>query len=296
MPTCAEHAARHHQPRDRERTAECEWLARHRREQAGRGADHRRRRCREAAADGYSIFAMSVPIAAAPAFLAKMPFDVGKDLMPVAKVSTSYNVLVVHPDVAAKSVSELVALLKANPDKLNFSSGGFGTPAHLVGEMFKLETGVKATHVPYQQFPQAIGDLLNGTNQYMFITTLPVTGPDRHRQAAGARRHRAEAPRVDEGRADHRRSRLSQSRRRGLGRLRGQGRHTQGDRRHAEPGDQQGAGEARGSRGPRQGRRRARRRLAGGLWCAAQRRSSRIGARWSRTPGSSCSHECTTHR
>ena len=73
-------------------------------------------------------------------------------------------------------VSELVALLKANPDKLNFSSGGFGTPAHLIGEMFKLETGVKATHVPYQQFPQAIGDLLNGTNQYMFITTLPVTG------------------------------------------------------------------------------------------------------------------------
>ena len=91
------------------------------------------------------------------------------------KVATSYNVLVVNPDVAAKSVSELVALLKTNPDKLNFSSGGFGTPAHLIGEMFKLETGVKATHVPYQQFPQAIGDLLNGTNQYMFITTLPVT-------------------------------------------------------------------------------------------------------------------------
>ncbi len=127
-------------------------------------------------ADGYSIFAMSVPIAAAPAFLARMPFDVAKDLMPVAKVSTSYNVLVVHPDVAAKSVSELVALLKANPDKMNFSSGGFGTPAHLVGEMFKVETGVRATHVPYQQFPQAIADLLNGTNQYMFITTLPVTG------------------------------------------------------------------------------------------------------------------------
>ena len=82
--------------------------------------------------------------------------------------------LVANLDVAAKSVSELVALLKTHPDKLTFSSGGFGTPAHLIGEMFKLETGVKATHVPYQQFPQAIGDLLNGTNQYMFITTLPV--------------------------------------------------------------------------------------------------------------------------
>lgn len=126
-------------------------------------------------ADGYSIFAMSVPIAAAPSFLPKMSFDVLKDLTPVAKIATSYNVLVAHPGVAAKSVSELVALLKANPDKLSFSSGGFGTPAHLIGEMFKLETGVKATHVPYQQFPQAIADLLSGTNQYMFITTLPVT-------------------------------------------------------------------------------------------------------------------------
>lgn len=125
-------------------------------------------------ADGYSIFAMSVPIAAAPAFIPNMPFDIAKDVMPVAKISTSYNVLVVHPDVAAKSVSELVALLKANPDKLTFSSGGFGTPAHLIGEMFKLETGVRATHVPYQKFPQAIADLLSGTNQYMFITTLPV--------------------------------------------------------------------------------------------------------------------------
>jgi tripartite-type tricarboxylate transporter receptor subunit TctC len=125
-------------------------------------------------ADGYSIFAMSVPVAAAPSFVPNMPFVIDKDLMPLAKIATSYNVLVVHPGVAAKNVAELVALLKSNPDKFNFSSGGFGTPAHLIGEMFKLETGVKATHVPYQQFPQAIADLLNGTNQYMFITTLPV--------------------------------------------------------------------------------------------------------------------------
>src|SRR5262249_21157205 len=62
----------------------------------------------------------------------------------------------------------------SQPDKLNFSSGGFGTPAHLIGEMFNVQTGVRAAHVPYQQFPQAIADLLNGTNQYMFVTTFPV--------------------------------------------------------------------------------------------------------------------------
>jgi tripartite-type tricarboxylate transporter receptor subunit TctC len=125
-------------------------------------------------ADGYSIFATALPISAAPAFLPNMPFRLETDFAPVAKVSTSYNVLVVHPSVSARSVAELVTLIKSQPDKLTFSSGGFGTPAHLIGEMFKLETGVRATHVPYQQFPQAIADLLNGTNHYMFITTLPV--------------------------------------------------------------------------------------------------------------------------
>ena len=65
-------------------------------------------------------------------------------------------------------------MLKSQPDKLTFSSGGFGTPAHLAGEMFKLQTGVRATHVPYQALPRAIADLLNGTNQYQFITPLPV--------------------------------------------------------------------------------------------------------------------------
>jgi tripartite-type tricarboxylate transporter receptor subunit TctC len=126
------------------------------------------------AANGMSIYAMSVPVTAAPAFMPNIPFRLDKDFAPVVEVSRSYNVLVVHPSVPAKSISELVAYLKANPDKATFSSGGYGTPAHLIGEMFKLQTGVRATHVPYQQFPQAITDLLSGTNQYMFITMLPV--------------------------------------------------------------------------------------------------------------------------
>jgi tripartite-type tricarboxylate transporter receptor subunit TctC len=125
-------------------------------------------------ADGYSLYALSVPVSAAPALLPNMPFRLDVDFAPVVKISASYNVLVVNPSVPAKSVAELVALLKSQPDKLNFSSGGFGTPAHLIGEMFKLQTSVRVAHVPYQQFPQAIADLLNGTNQYMFVTTLPV--------------------------------------------------------------------------------------------------------------------------
>jgi tripartite-type tricarboxylate transporter receptor subunit TctC len=125
-------------------------------------------------ADGTSIYALSLPVAAAPAFVPDMPFNLSRDFAPLIKVAVSYNVLVVNPGLPVYSVSDLVALLKSKPDKLTFSSGGYGTPAHLIGELFEQRTGTHAVHVPYQQFPQAIGDLISGTNQFMFVTMLPV--------------------------------------------------------------------------------------------------------------------------
>jgi tripartite-type tricarboxylate transporter receptor subunit TctC len=125
-------------------------------------------------ADGHSLLAMSVPSTAAQSLVPNISYHLDTDFEPVIKASVSYNVLVVNPSVPANTVAELIALLKSHPDKLTFSSGGFGTPAHLIAEQFKLQTGVRAQHVPYQQFPQAIGDLLNGTNTFMFITMLPV--------------------------------------------------------------------------------------------------------------------------
>jgi tripartite-type tricarboxylate transporter receptor subunit TctC len=125
-------------------------------------------------ADGYTILAIAMSSAAAPALLPNVGFRLDVDFAPVIKLATVDHVLVVHPSVPAKSLSELVALLKRQPDKMTFSSGGFGTPAHLAGEMFKLQTGVRATHVPYNALPRAIADLLNGTNHYQFISPLPV--------------------------------------------------------------------------------------------------------------------------
>jgi tripartite-type tricarboxylate transporter receptor subunit TctC len=124
--------------------------------------------------DGQSLMSVSLPAMLAPSLLQNVSFRLNKDFAPVVKLSTSYNVLVVHPSLPVKSVTELVAHLKSNPDKLTYSSGGFGTPAHLAGELFKLQTGVRATHVPYQDLAQAIADLISGTNQFMFVTTLPV--------------------------------------------------------------------------------------------------------------------------
>ena len=124
--------------------------------------------------DGYSILAVSMPLTAIPAIMPKIGIRLDRDFVPIIQLSRSYNVLVVNPSLAVSSLPELVTLLKSEPDRYRFSSGGVGTPAHLIGEMFKLQTGVRTTHIPYQQIPQAITDLLNGTNHYMFISSLPV--------------------------------------------------------------------------------------------------------------------------
>jgi tripartite-type tricarboxylate transporter receptor subunit TctC len=125
-------------------------------------------------ADGYTLLSITAPFAAVPALVPDAKFTIETDFTPLIQIGTAYNVLVVNPSVPVNSVAELVAYLKKDPGKYTFSSGGFGTPAHLLGELFKLETGVQATHVPYVQFPQAIGDLLSGINTYQFITILPV--------------------------------------------------------------------------------------------------------------------------
>jgi tripartite-type tricarboxylate transporter receptor subunit TctC len=123
-------------------------------------------------ADGRTIMAMDLPMTAAPALFPNMGLRVETDFAPVIKLSRQYNVLVVSPSVPARSVAELVGVLKSQPDKFNFSSGPFGTPAHLIGEMFKLKTGVHATHVPYQSIQQRMVDLLGGTVHFDFLSAV----------------------------------------------------------------------------------------------------------------------------
>ena len=199
-------------------------------------------------ADGHTIFGIALPATAAPALLPNISFRLDTDFAPVIKLITAHHVLVVNPSVPAKSLAELVALLKSQPDKLTFSSGGFGTPAHLAGELFKLQTGVRVAHVPYRALPQAIGDLLNGTNHYQFITPLPGTGPDCRRQVASARRHRADANAGTEGCPHRRRGGFSAAHHSGVGRLAGEERHAKRHHRSTERGDQQSPGEAERAR------------------------------------------------
>ena len=125
-------------------------------------------------ADGYTVYVVGMTNTAFPTLNPNIGYRLDGDFAPVIKLMSAHHVLVVNPAVPARTLQELVALLKSQPDKFNFSSGGFGTPAHLTGELFKLQTGARVAHVPYQVVGQMIADLINGTNHYQFITPLPV--------------------------------------------------------------------------------------------------------------------------
>ena len=100
---------------------------------------------------------------------AKLPYNPEKELVPIAQVSMVPNVLVVNPDkIKARNVPDLIAYLKANPDKVTFGSAGPGTSQHLAGELFQQMTGTKMTHVPYKGSSAMLQDLLSGTIDMSF--------------------------------------------------------------------------------------------------------------------------------
>jgi tripartite-type tricarboxylate transporter receptor subunit TctC len=111
-----------------------------------------------AAPDGYTFLMGTVSTHAINPFLySKLPYDTVKDFQPVSLVATLPNILVVHPSLPVKTVQELIAHLKANPDKLSYGSSGAGTSIHLAAELFKIKTGTTMTHVPFR----SSGDIMN---------------------------------------------------------------------------------------------------------------------------------------
>ena len=96
-------------------------------------------------------------------------YDMRKDFAPVTLVSTIPFVLVVHPSVPAKTLSELIAYAKANPGKLNYASSGIGTPPHLAGELFKTMAGIDIVHVPFREANSALNAVISGATQMSFV-------------------------------------------------------------------------------------------------------------------------------
>ncbi len=125
-------------------------------------------------ADGYTlVMSFDGTMAINPNTYAKMPFDPQKDLAPVANVAQVPLLIVVHPGVAAKNIAEFVALAKASPSRLNYSSAGHGSTGHLTGELFRARAGIDIVHVAYKGGGQAVQDLLGGQIQ-MLVTALPT--------------------------------------------------------------------------------------------------------------------------
>jgi tripartite-type tricarboxylate transporter receptor subunit TctC len=128
----------------------------------------------KAAPDGYTIGSGTVSSHAINATLySKLPYDPEKDFSPITMLATLPNMLVVHPSLGVNNVAELIALLKANPNKYSFGSAGNGTSQHMSGEMFKTMTGTSMQHIPYKGSGPMIPDLLAGTIAMSFenITT-----------------------------------------------------------------------------------------------------------------------------
>jgi len=125
----------------------------------------------KALADGYTLlFSSSGPLSVNPGLYAKLPYDVVKDLQPIALAATVPLFLVVQPSLQATNVKELVALAKAQPGKINYASGGSGVTNHLVTEMFKSAAGIDLQHIPYKGGPPAVADLIAGQVSMMFET------------------------------------------------------------------------------------------------------------------------------
>jgi len=126
--------------------------------------------------DGYTLVVATVQHIVNPFLFPALPFDAVKDFAPVSLMTKAHIVLVVNPQVPAQNVKELIAYAKAAPGGISWASAGNGSTSHLALELFKVETGVPATHVPYKGTPPALNDVLGGRVPAMFdgvITSLP---------------------------------------------------------------------------------------------------------------------------
>ena len=129
----------------------------------------------KAPADGYTILLSNSSTVVNNPFLYKqMPYDWYKDFTPITMVAIAGQVLVVHPSVPAKNLNELTALLKANPGKYNFGSGGKAIQSHISGEMYKSAANVDIVHIPYKGTGVAVADAVAGQIQMVFSDMAPA--------------------------------------------------------------------------------------------------------------------------
>lgn len=124
----------------------------------------------KSAPDGYTLLCVSPGFAVGPSLIKGVTWDPVRDFRAIEGFGVIPNVIVVHPDVPAKNMAELVALAKKSPAPLTYATAGVGTSNHLAGELLAQNAGIKLTHVPYKGQPDALNDLLSGR-----VTMMPLT-------------------------------------------------------------------------------------------------------------------------
>jgi tripartite-type tricarboxylate transporter receptor subunit TctC len=143
--------------------------------QAGAGGNLGMGNAAKAAPDGYTILFVSSSYVVNPSLYARVPYDPYKDFIPVTVAGDVANTLIVHPSVPARSVKELVDLIKATPGKYNnYAHAGVGTTPHLSGELFRLSAGVDIVHVPFPGAGPALQSTVGGHTPIMFTTLAPA--------------------------------------------------------------------------------------------------------------------------
>jgi tripartite-type tricarboxylate transporter receptor subunit TctC len=148
----------------------------------------------QARPDGYTLgYGNMTYLAINSTLIPNLPYDAERDLTPIGQFTSGQNLLAVRLALPVKSVQELIAHARANPDKLSFASSGNGTTLHLSGELFKQMTGTRIVHVPYKAVAQALTDMVSGQMDLIFdnqssvapfasanrVRALAVTGPKR---------------------------------------------------------------------------------------------------------------------
>ena len=131
----------------------------------------------KSAPNGYTLLVATAPFATVPSLIDKLPYDPARDFEPITLINTTPLVVVVNPNVPAKSIQELIALAKARPGALNFGSAGSGGSNHLAGELFNVMAGVRMVHVPYKGNAPALTDLVGGHVDVLFnglTSALPL--------------------------------------------------------------------------------------------------------------------------
>jgi tripartite-type tricarboxylate transporter receptor subunit TctC len=121
--------------------------------------------------DGYTLFLLTTSHTINAGLYDKLPYDIVRDVSPIASLFQANYVMVVNPTLPVKSLPEFIAYAKANPGKINMGSQGVGSIGHLAGELFKSMTGIDMVHIPYRSVALALADVIGGQMQVQFATS-----------------------------------------------------------------------------------------------------------------------------